>query len=200
MNLSFKTYIISLLHRADRRASLVASLHKQGIFNYSFLSGYPNNDIELKNEKQSWLKSGQIGFNVAYYMALATIALNHSKDEYVLLLEDDAVLCDNFKHKVSDILQCDFDMCYLFFAECKERGDIIKSFNGFDLISVNYPVCTTGIIYKVSAIKKVLEFLIPMNTVYDNQIGLRINEINACGCMPHLVHLNGSNSDIMLSS
>ena len=133
-------------------------------------------------------------------MALATIALNHSKDEYVLLLEDDAVLCDNFKHKVSDILQCDFDMCYLFFAECKERGDIIKSFNGFDLISVNYPVCTTGIIYKVSAIKKVLEFLIPMNTVYDNQIGLRINEINACGCMPHLVHLNGSNSDIMLSS
>lgn len=194
--MTIKTYVIHLPHRTDRFESITKNLEAIGISDYKFLPGYPNSLIGLINPQQKWMKEGQIGFNIAYFNALSFIALNHKDNEQVLLLEDDAVLIDCAVEKLQQIAAKDYDIVYLFYKECREKGSIIHDNGDLRLIRLNYPVCTTAILYKVAAIKKLLGSLTTMETVCDNQIGLLIADFNVAGCDPYLAQPNDSKSDI----
>ena len=87
--------------------------------NYSILEEWkdPSNNRKLT--------LGEIGCSLSHYNIYKTILKN--KDEYAIILEDDAILVDNFYDKVNTIINNlknneDWDMLYLGRKKIDDKG------------------------------------------------------------------------------
>lgn len=79
-----------------------------------------------------------IGIWLSHYIAWSIVA--HGEDEHVMIFEDDALLCENFKTRAEQAIADagDFDM--LFLGSCCTQGHVVGHIKG-EVFSVAYPQC-----------------------------------------------------------
>lgn len=96
-----------------------------------------------------------IGIFLSHYIAWSIV--QHGPDEHVLIFEDDALLCDNFKQRSMQAFSDappDFDM--LFLGSCCTEGHVVGHING-EVFSVAYPQCLHAYVLAKKAAKTLVE-------------------------------------------
>lgn len=103
--MNIETLVISMANAHDRRRVIQENLDRAGFLNWKFVDGLTGNcqvgaiSVAPKDDQINHfgriLTSGEIGCFKSHYQ----IILNHStkKDGWILVLEDDIILDDNFK-------------------------------------------------------------------------------------------------------
>ncbi len=99
-----KIYIIHYEPLIERKTYLVNEFNKYSITNYEFITSYDRNKIDFSIINQYFDKK----YNknpISKYITLAHIDLytkiSTEKDKLILILEDDAILCDDFHNKLN---------------------------------------------------------------------------------------------------
>ena len=101
-------YVINLIRRIDRFKSVLAQSQKYG-FKYKIIEAIDANDIE----NPTGLRPGEYALLQSHKLALQTAKENNL--DKVLILEDDFLLVDDFKERLSELslIPSDSEVTYL---------------------------------------------------------------------------------------
>ena len=122
-----KIYIIHYNKLVDRKAYLKNEIPKLGI-SFEFIENSPETDEKIKSEINYWYKYregvtvsvgmslGEIGVSISHLYVYEDI-INKGYDT-CLILEDDAVLVDDFKDKLLVVLDEINDYDFVFLSSC----------------------------------------------------------------------------------
>jgi GR25 family glycosyltransferase involved in LPS biosynthesis len=130
-----------------------------------------------------FIKEGRIGCLLSHFMLWKT--LWHNTYDEILILEDDAILCENFKQKLIDIKnKLPIDWQYVFIGHCclvppEEQTVITEGI----VIPHHPPMCTHAYMIKKSAIPTLIETNSQAWSAVDIQIqkrSLRILKYYVC--------------------
>tara|TARA_Y100000389_G_C17415214_1_gene493279 strand:+ start:800 stop:1486 length:687 start_codon:yes stop_codon:yes gene_type:complete len=179
-------YIINLDRRADRLTNITKQLKQLKLLfiRYSAFDG--NNLTEGdknyyisesgKKESRAGLKltNGAIGLGITLYKLCSSCI--EDKDE-IIILEDDAVLEDDFINKFIDMKKqlkdIDYDMVYLGHHTIDKKKLEKKTKNIYKIDGqING---TFGLLIKPSACKKIIEEVFPLNWQIDTAIYMNKN-------------------------
>jgi len=111
VNINKPIKIVNLKRREDRKTAMVAQLNKAGVTNYEFVEAVDgqtlNPTLEIKNlfaGNNFNYRRGVIGCALSHYYLWKQL-INDEDNEYYLIMEDDAVLCDGFKMKIEQMTE-----------------------------------------------------------------------------------------------
>lgn len=107
-----KVVVINLFNAQQRANHINSQLNRQGIV-HSFFRGLNNNKFKLIS-KGNMFQSGLIGCYISHLLAWQNHAVN---DNYVIFLEDDYILPENFISQIQEAitsLPSDADFAFLF--------------------------------------------------------------------------------------
>lgn len=123
--------------------------------------------------------------------------------DYLIILEDDAVLCENFKQKLEERVELvpnDWEIILLGFqiapnfsvARCKNINDNIQIKNGY--LPLLYFVGCYGMLLTKNCVNKLLNLLIPMDWMIDHHISaLSVQKkIKLYGLVHPIVSISGA--------
>lgn len=111
--------IINLTRRSDRKEEMIKKLQNANITKYNFLEAYDGKDefiietfYKLKEKKNiPIVTSGHFACLLSHIKAIK-LAIKNNYD-YIMILEDDVFLCDDFVNKLNNLSIPEFDMLYL---------------------------------------------------------------------------------------
>ncbi len=140
-----KVVVQSLPQAANRRRLETLTLHLKdsGITTYEILN------YSVSASSLGWMSPRRASLWNKTLIALTTYAALPS--EWVLILEDDAVLYSNFKKSVEFLLACGSGLADMYFLDA--RSYISYYWNGFPMC------CTAGMLYRRSAMAKIAAYL-----------------------------------------
>jgi GR25 family glycosyltransferase involved in LPS biosynthesis len=189
MNKNFfeNCFTISLDHRLDRRKYIKKHLSDNKI-NFSFFSAVNGHDLEYSGP----LLKGEEGCRQTY-INLLTFAQN-KKIPYLIIFEDDAVLCDNFLEKAQSALnEIDyFDMFY-FGANHKTMPNFVKK----NIYRATNAVCAHAVCYNSSIFQRAINSIERRcDIAADDALALLHPDIEAFCTYPPLAWQREDYSDI----
>jgi GR25 family glycosyltransferase involved in LPS biosynthesis len=211
----FPIRVINLDRRPDRWEKIKGDLNKAGLKNYTRFSAVDGTKLQM-NEGIKHLFRGN-DFN--YRQGVVGCALSHIKlwtelvsspYEYMIIMEDDIELIDNFKSKLNvslhQLLQKPFiDLMFLGYSYWQGRP---AKLNNYPMVkSIEIPSYMGGfygyVIGKVAAMKylHIMKYLGIQNGI-DRFAHIHFNKLVVCNTEPHLIYTevatgnNGTDSDI----
>ena len=101
--------IVNLKRRSDRKNSMIQKLNETGINNYKFFEAIDGNSLEPSIFIKNLFKSNDFNYRRGIIgCALSHILLwnklvNDDNYDFYIILEDDIVLCDNFKKHLNNV-------------------------------------------------------------------------------------------------
>jgi len=198
-----KTICISLPQDEYRREFVKTQTDKLGI-DVSFIDGVDGHKLDLVIYPKK-LKKGEVGIAFSHFCALNTASIL-PYDEF-LILEDDAVFCDNFLEKFNEFysnLPENWDIAYLGFIQQKKSIEInqinqfVGSFNVINNIKNDYDIKKIALdfiltnhayLVKKTTLSKLKNFIYPCNLAADLAIMSRVlPEINHYISTPMLIN------------
>ena len=165
-------YVLYCEEFPDRKERILRHLHEKGIEPIFWRSihgkswGLQTNKVYVKGE--SPINAGQLGLVLGHYTLWQH--LHMTGVEEAIILEDDAVLCDDFHARYDEItrnLPADADMCYIGHLGCKDR---IAGRFGNNIVSLNFvPWATHAIMYRRTAFPVLLRTMAEARDPVDSQ-------------------------------
>ena len=112
-------FIINLIRRTDRKNEMIKKLNDACISKYYFLDAYDGQNSTISDNFYKLKKKynfpivtpGHFACLLSHIKAIK-LAINNNYD-YVMILEDDVFLCDDFLNKLNNLMVPTFDMMYL---------------------------------------------------------------------------------------
>ena len=203
-----KIYFINLDKSKDR---LDKMLEQSKDFDLN-LTRYPaiygkdiNRNKLIKNKilhKKNELRNGELGVTLSHINIWKESLKNNN--EYILVLEDDILFCDNFKNELNKYYKQipeDWDIIYL--GGSRMKGKKISE-NILKLVYDKIPNAGTNMgayamLLNKKSIKKLLSLMTPIITPIDLQIAQNNKDLNMYYCNPRLVkHNDNFFSEIIL--
>jgi GR25 family glycosyltransferase involved in LPS biosynthesis len=187
-----KTYFINLDEHIDRWNNLSYRKYNNNIVRFSAINGKKINKTELINNNIikpiNSLQLGQIGCALSHIGVLNLI--KNQKEPYGLILEDDAIIPDNFS--INQLkLPKKFDI--LFLGGCNIKGKKI----GTNLIKPTalygtYNLCLHAVLVNKNSVDKILNALLPLYRPIDSQLRDKYDDFNIFYHYPNLINQNKS--------
>lgn len=151
--------VIVNLYNAKRRANHINSqLNRQSI-QHTFFHGLDNNQFKLRTQ-HNWQSNGLIGCFISHIMAWQNN--KNSAEKFIVFLEDDYVLPENFSAKVYDCVQQlpeDWDMSFLFWCKTGDCSSYQTKYINDTWQKTNGVWSTACIIVNPKKIDKITEVL-----------------------------------------
>jgi len=161
--------IVNLKHREDRKNKLIALLQREAFTHYQFVEAVNGKELQASNDIQDLFRGND--FN--YRKGVVGCALSHiglwmqlcedCENEYYVIMEDDVVICNDFKNKLSKV--CDeFETNKLEFLYIGRQRLGMQEFSVSDVSTAPFtPEVSAyglfGYIISKRACKKVLTYL-----------------------------------------
>ena len=199
------SYIIHYTKLEDRKNSVLSFLSKTN-YKYEFITQYdkeeihgheyykPNKRMYNKKAKPLWnrkinkfriLSPGEVSCGIKHILALEKIA--NQKEEYGLILEDDAIPIDNdFSDKLNEIITAapdDWDSIFIglgvgtsFRNQKLQEASLINE----RIAKVPHPStnCAEAYILKKEAARKIYESIIPFQLAYDWELAYQFYKLD----------------------
>jgi GR25 family glycosyltransferase involved in LPS biosynthesis len=191
MNTIDKIFVIHYSPLTERKEHLTAEFRKYGIANYEFFEEYNRNTVsrELMSRyyKLHRLTPAQICISIAHIeIYRQMVEKNYSR---VLILEDDALLADNFLEKFNHymtVVPSDFDMLFLNDG-CGMHAPHVTP-EKIWYLRPSTRTCCSYIISK-AACEKILPTIIPFTKVIDHELNTQIalHKLHVYWCEPTIV-------------
>lgn len=200
-----KTYIVHYT-KLDFRKNNILNILKNASWEYEFIEEYDKENLEnnlyyspdkiLFNKKieNLWdntihtfriLNPAEISCTIKHILALEKIS--NQKDEYGLILEDDAIPTENsFAEKINNIIKTvptDWDAIFLgagcgidFINQKIKNNSLIND----SFVKVDHPAtnCAEAYLIKKSSAKKVFNSIIPFQLVSDWELAYQFYKLN----------------------
>ncbi len=178
---------ISLNRAPERRAKMIAQLEKLPTFHWNILKAIDGGELSGKElERKIHLPGGYRYGETMRPAEIATImshsnAIRLAKEEdwpYVLVLEDDAVLCEDFEKRIKylmSILPQDWEHVYL---SGIPRGGLFfyPQLSMMNVVPSIFTECITGTLIRKEAYDKILSFYSFFWTTADDMICALISQ------------------------
>ena len=143
-------------------------------------NGFNTNKNWIDPIHETHITSGEIGCFMSHYMLWEKCVL---LDEPILVLEDDAVITDEFDLSEIKSLTNKYDFIYLGWNEMDESTPINDQ-----LVVPKYPYWTLAYVVTPQAAKKLIEGNIRKNIIpVDEYLPLRMKDLNPCGYKNNVV-------------
>lgn len=129
--------------------------HKFGLVTtIPYLDDIPN---WKPGDYEFYISKGQIGCLLSHYMLWKT--LSHLPYEEIIIVEDDVILCDDFKNKFQSFKsQLPNDWQYVFIGYCCLAGNEYQIKVSDNIITTTHaPMCTHAYMIKKSSIETLLD-------------------------------------------
>jgi GR25 family glycosyltransferase involved in LPS biosynthesis len=196
---SIKTVIINLDERKDRLDSIVNQLNNNNISNYERFSAIKidknldnnktldnNKNFKIINKYKCWKKMDMEYVRLASGCKMSHLEVlkkyRNCSDEYILIVEDDAILGHNIESPFNEIIMKGnvemylnmaleqlkdktWDILYLT-CNLKKKEDAIKV--SPNLLYINKGLTTTAQLFKVSDIDKIIKIIEESDIEIDN--------------------------------
>lgn len=170
-----KIYIIHYKPLCERKRYITDFFQKNNITNYEFRSLYQREELtdEIKNKyfKLNNLNPAQICITIEHIETFREIA-NRCDDEngWYLILEDDAIFCENFFDKLSYHLKnIPSDAEYL------DINDYFKINHNNIWVRNNVTRTTSSYLIKKKTCEKLLNTIIPFEKAIDHELNTQIS-------------------------
>jgi GR25 family glycosyltransferase involved in LPS biosynthesis len=179
------TYVINLKSRSEKYKYISDQLNKQNLkFNmFDAIDGskLDVNDLENKNIYNTnktisymdrVLRKGEIGCALSHIFIWAKM-LNNTQSKYFLIFEDDAILINNFKSKLIDVLNDienkEWDVLYLNENCYKHFGEMCdgKNFTDKTLLPNRIGYGMYGYVINKKFVEKIINNLLPIYYAID---------------------------------
>ena len=157
-------------------------------------------ELNLKISKT--LKKGNLGCALSHYTLIKS--LKNSKDDYVLILEDDVIFDDKF-HNINKILnKIDFDFDMLFLGGCNIYGslfkkDFIKPRKHLNQGLRRYNMCLHAYIVNIKNIDNILNSIKKINKPIDIIIRDNIDNLKMYYLKKPLVYQDRNYNSVLQS-
>ncbi len=185
-----KIYIVHYEPLIERKKYLLEQFLKYNVTNFEFYTEFDRRTVTQDKIRQYFhlhnLNPAQICITIAHIEIYRDIVKN--KYNSCLILEDDALFCDNFAEKFNTYMSCmpaDYDMAFLndgcgFHAT--STGDIWCRAT-FSRTCCSYIITGT-------ACKKMLPTIIPFTKAIDHELNTQItlHKLQVYWCEPTLIH------------
>jgi GR25 family glycosyltransferase involved in LPS biosynthesis len=188
-----KVFIIHYNKLTDRKNNIVNYFSGNNIKNYEFRNFFQREDLtdKLKNQyfKLNNLNSSQICITIEHIETYREIAKNGNNEAWYLILEDDAIFCNDFVPSLNEYMNnIPNDAEYLDINDYV----VINSNNMWE--SRNSTRTTCSYIIKKKTCEKVLNTIIPFEYAIDHEMNkqIRIHDIKTYWSNRSLVN-HGSN-------
>lgn len=199
MAIDIKTTIMHYKKLTDRKTHMLEQMKRGNFSNYSFYEDYDSNEltdeiikehyVSFNQDPTTWINKVSLWGNAAlhYHNKQCNIAeisvtikfgktlQNMSKlnDEYFIMFDDDAILCDDFENKFYSYLNqtpSDWDVIY-FGSGANLKPNGVNSDQVAYLKSHPASRCLDSILIKNKAVKDLAKTWFPFSLISDWEIG-----------------------------
>jgi len=168
--MSFKTFIINLKKRNDRKERIYNLFKKENINNYFFYEAFDGKKLELNLEIKNLFKYNDfnnrkniIGCALSHYNIWLDLIKDNNSDYYIIF-EDDITLCDNFIYYFNEINSIfsskldKIDILLLGYHNYKKK-EFTKIIDLSDFDKDNFVGGTFGYIVSKDGAKKLIKYI-----------------------------------------
>ena len=195
-----KIYCINLDRSKERWEIIKENANKSNIEIHRF-EGIDGNIIDKKMLEKKYnikinhkLRKGTIGCALSHISLIKKIS--EENNNYVLILEDDVIIPEDFNKKVNSYLsKIDFDFDILFLGGCNIYGhefktNFVKPIQTDDQHLYRYNLCCHAMLINKKNIHKILKVLSSIDRSIDTQLRNSFGYLNVYYCNPQIIFQN----------